>query len=237
MCRKVLSEILFLVVVVLAAPERARAQWSVVDVPATAQIVKQVETAGQQLTTANLQLAQAQQTLQSMIGGRGMQLLLGGLNRNYLPSDWASVTNLSKTLSGVYGSLSTSVAGLQSAIAVLSPEHLAALSSAGQQQIVGARQRVATKQAVFQNALSSASARFASLQTLITAIGAAPDQKAILDLQARINAELGMVQNEQTKLQALAASFDAQEAAARAQEREQVLESHGSFATRFQPTP
>jgi type IV secretion system protein VirB5 len=221
----------------LAAAPGARAQWSVVDIPATVQIVKQVETAGQQLMTAKSQLQQAEQTLQSMSGDRGMQLLLSNLNRNYLPGDWASMMNLSQRLTGVYGSLATTVASLQAAIAVLSPEHLAALSNADQLEIVSVRQRVATKQAVFQNALSSASSRFASLQTLIAAIGAATDPKAILDLQARINAELGMVQNEQTKLQALAASFDAQDAAARAREREQGLEDQGRFATRFQPVP
>jgi type IV secretion system protein VirB5 len=230
-------QLLALGVTVLAAPPAAQAQWSVVDVPATAQIVKQVETAGQQLMTAKTQLQQAEQALQSMSGGRGMQLLLGDLNRNYLPGDWTSLMNLSQTLTGIYGTLASTVTSLQAAIAVLSPEHLGALSIADQRQIVGARQRVATKQAVFQNALSSASARFAALQTLVAAIATATDQKAILDLQARINAELGMVQNEQIKLQALAASFEAQDAAALAQEREQGLEDQGRFATRFQPVP
>jgi type IV secretion system protein VirB5 len=222
---------------ILAATQPARAQWSVVDIPATAQIVKQVETTGQQLMTLKSQLQQAEQALQSMSGGRGMQLLLGDLNRNYLPGDWASMMNLSQTLTGAYGRLASTVVSLQAAIAVLSPDHLAALSKTDQLQILNARQQIATKQAVFQNALSSASARFVSLQTLIAAIGTATDQKAILDLQARVNAELCMMQNEQTKLQALSASFDAQDAAARAQEREQGLEDQGRFATRFQPVP
>ena len=45
--------------------------------------------------------------------------------------------------------------------------------------------------------------RFTSLQQLISAIGGATDQKASLDLNARIAAEQGMLQNEQTKLQVL----------------------------------
>ena len=78
------------------------------------------------------------------------------------------------------------------------------LSPADQQQIVAARQAVALREALAQEALANSSARFASIQSLIAAISTAGDQKAILDLQTRISAELGMLQNEQTKLQVLA---------------------------------
>ena len=52
-------------------------------------------------------------------------------------------------------------------------------------------------------ALANASGRFTALQQLIDAIGAAADHKAALDLQARISAEAGMLQNERTKLRML----------------------------------
>ena len=41
------------------------------------------------------------------------------------------------------------------------------------------------------------------MQTLINAIPSATDQKGILDLQARIQAEQGMLQTDQTKLHVL----------------------------------
>ncbi|HTD74558.1 MAG TPA: type IV secretion system protein, partial [Steroidobacteraceae bacterium] len=63
------------------------------------------------------------------------------------------------------------------------------------------------------------------------------DQKGILDLQARINAELGMLQNEQTKLQILNQSTEAQAAALDQQARERVIDGHGRFEARFQPVP
>jgi type IV secretion system protein VirB5 len=44
------------------------------------------------------------------------------------------------------------------------------------------------------------SQRFASIQTLISAIPTATDEKGILDLQARIQAEQAMLQNENSKL-------------------------------------
>jgi hypothetical protein len=81
------------------------------------------------------------------------------------------------------------------------------------------RQWSATRLAISQSALATASGRFSALQTLINAMSSATDQKGILDLQARINAELAMLQNEQTKLQALSQAFDAQEAVLRAAAR------------------
>ena len=80
-------------------------------------------------------------------------------------------------------------------------------------------------------------ARFAALQSLIAAIPSARDQKGILDLQARINAELGMLQNEQTKLQVLGQATEAMSAVNAQREREQVIVGQGQFSTRFQPAP
>jgi type IV secretion system protein VirB5 len=93
------------------------------------------------------------------------------------------------------------------------------------------------QQALAQEALANASGRFAAIQGLIAAISTAGDQKAILDLQARISAELGMLQNEQTKVQVLYQATQAQESSVRQQMRERVIEEHGRFESRLQPTP
>jgi hypothetical protein len=77
------------------------AQWAVVDVGAIAQLLQQYETLKQQLTTAENSLSQAQAQYQSITGGRGMQNLLSGTNRNYLPSDWSQiVAAINRTGSG-----------------------------------------------------------------------------------------------------------------------------------------
>ncbi len=221
----------------LALAPAAQVQWAVVDIPATAQLIQEVLTARQQLITLKSQLQQAQQALQSMSGSRGMQQLLGGVNRNYLPTNWNQVSALGQSSGGAYGSLSLNVQGIAGSNAVLSPQQLAALAPAGQQQILAQRQWSATRLAISQSALATASSRFAALQTLINAMSSATDQKGILDLQARINAELGMLENDQAKLQALSQAFDAQEAVLRQQQREQAIAAQGSFAGRFQPVP
>lgn len=220
----------------LAAPA-ARAQWAVIDSASLAQLMTEVQTLQQQLLTARGELLQAQQAFRSTTGPRGMQNLLSGTVRNYLPPDWLRVEALLQGGGGGYGALAAQVSGAMSANAVLPGPRLATLFAAGRERIVAARQSAALQQALTQGALANTSARFASLQALISAIPAAGDQKAVLDLQARMSAELAMLANEQTKLQALYQATQAQDAANRLQEREASLAAQGQFASRFQPAP
>jgi type IV secretion system protein VirB5 len=215
----------------------AKAQWAVVDARAITQLVQQVKTMEQQLNTARDQLSQAQTELQSMTGSRGMQLLLNGTARNYLPSSWQQLVGAMQGAAGGYAGLASDVRSAVGANAVLSPQQLAMLAPVDQQQIAAARQSSALKQALAQEALANASARFASLQSLVNAISTAADQKGILDLEARISAELGMLQNEQTKLQILRDATQAQDAVLRQQQVEQAIAGQGSFAGRFRPVP
>lgn len=222
----------------IAVAPAARAQWAVIDVPAIVQLVQEVQTMQQQLATARQQLQSAQQSLQAMTGDRGMTRLLAGVTRNYLPSNWTQVTSaLPGHGTSGYAGLAADVQNVMAANAVLSPRRLATLSPADQRQIQAARQWNAMQQALAHEALANASDRFAAIQALIAAIPTAEDQKAILDLQARISAELGMLQNEQTKLQVLHQATQAQESSVRQQAQERAIEEQGRFETRFQPTP
>lgn len=223
-------------IVWLAASSAARAQMAVVDSPAIAQLVQQVQTLRQQLQLTQAQLLQAKQALQSMTGNRGMEQLLAGTTRNYLPTSWAQLANASQA-NGAFPVLGSDMRNAITSNAVLSSAQMAALSIADQQQIGAAREAAALRQALAQEALVNASDRFAALQSLIAAISTAADQKAILDLQTRISAELGMVQNEQTKLQILAQASQAQDSMNAQREREQVIAGQGRFSSRFRPTP
>ncbi len=221
----------------LCAALPAQAQWAVVDVPATIQLVQEVQTAAQQLATLRSQLQQAEQTLQSMSGPRGMQLLLSGTDRNYLPANWSQLNGAGAGSGGSYAGLAGSIQNLVAANTKLSGAQFAALSPANRQQMTATRQWTATQQAVSQAALTSASNRFAALQSLINAIPSAVDQKGVLELQTRISAELAMVQNEQIKLQVMTQAIQAQAAALDQQQRELDIAAHGQFSTRFQPVP
>ena len=228
----------FSVAVALVAMSSApvRAQWAVIDAPAIVQLVQQVKTMEQAVQTARDQLSQARETLKTMTGDRGMQLLLGGTSRNYLPSNWAQLSSVMQG-GGAFPGISADVRSAVNGMAVLTPQQLSTLSPDGREQVIAARRTNAVRLALAQQALANSSARFASIQSLIGAISSAGDQKAILDLQARISAELGMLQNEQTKLQILHQATEAQAALDRQRDWEQAVAGQGRFESRFQPRP
>jgi len=207
----------------------SRAQMAVVDVGAIAQLVKEVATLQQQLQTAELTLTNEQQQFQAMIGNRGMQNLLSGTNRNYLPSTWSQLSAAVTQTGGAYQALSVGVQSLMVANAVLTPQQVAAMSPAEQTQLQMARQSAALLQSTSRQALDNTSTRFASLQQLINAIPSAADQKGSLDLQARIQAEQAMLQNESTKMAVLHQTLEAQEWARKQSAREQVVAGVGSL--------
>ncbi len=223
-------------VIYLAATSAANAQWAVVDAPAIAQLIKEVQTMEQQLATARNQLDSANRAVQAMTGDRGMAQLMSGTNRNYLPANYAQLTAAMQG-SSAYPGLASDLRVAMAANSILTPQRLATLSPSQQQEIQSTRQLNAMQQAVSHEALVNTSNRFASIQSLIAAISTARDQKAILDLQARISAEVGMLQNEQTKLQVLYQVTQAQQATLEQQGRERVIDLHGRFETRFQPVP
>lgn len=220
-----------------AAAPPARAQFAVIDVASVTQLMTQVRVLQQQLATTRNHLLQARQQLDSMRGGRGMERLLAGTRRNYLPPDWAALQGVLEGTAGAYGSLASTLRAAVDANAVLSAAQLAALGPRGQQQIEAARRSTALLQVLAREALVTTSGRFTSLQRLIDAIASAGDQKAILDLQARIAAEQNMLQNEQSKLQLLYQTARAQQQADRQRLREQVVAGHGRFNARFRPEP
>jgi type IV secretion system protein VirB5 len=227
---------LLAVVLMIAAPS-ARAQWAVIDVSSIAQLMQEVQILDQAVNTARGQLAQAEQEYQSITGTRGMQNLLSGTVRNYLPSNTADLMAALAQVNSGYSGLSGSIQTAIRTNAVLSPQQLAALPPTEQARIAAWRSTVAMLQAITGAALSNSSSRFSALQQLITAIGSASDQKAALDLQARIGAESGMLQNEQTKLQSLYQVAQAQQWLNTQQDQEAIIAGHGQFATRFEPLP
>ena len=214
----------------------AHAQFAVIDVASLSQLVSEVQVLEQQLATARNELTQAQTEYQSITGARGMGRLLAGTVRNYLPPDWATLQGALQG-SARYPQLA---ADLQSAVktaTVLSAQQLAALSPTASAQLQTYRQTVALLQSLSHESLANSSSRFAALQQLIDTIAQTSDQKAILELQTRIAAEEGMLQNETTKLQALYQSIQAQELANTQRMRELAVAGHGQFDSRFQPQP
>jgi len=199
---------------VLIQTPPAEAQFAVIDIGAITQLVLEVQQLEQALAVAQNTLAQAQQAYAAITGGRGMELLLNDIVRNYLPRDWATL------LSGA-GALGADVAATIERNAIMTPDTMANFSPAEIAVVKARRSAVALNEALARQELKNVSDRFDSIQRLINAIPAAEDEKAILDLQARIAIEEGMLQNESSKLHVLyqAAQSQAQTAQQRADEQ------------------
>jgi hypothetical protein len=219
----------------LSAPS-ARAQFAVIDVGAITQLIAEVEILQDQLTTARAHLAQAQAEFASITGGRGMEQLLTGAPRNYQPTNWADLQAVMQG-GGGFGGLGGGVSATLAINSVLPDASLALLPADVRKEIEERRRLTALQQNLTRQSLQTTSERFDLLQQLISAIGHAADQKAVLDLQSRTSSENAMLLNEQSKLRTLAEVVQAQERANEQQMQERAALGQGQFAQRFQPVP
>ena len=208
----------------------------VIDIAALVQLMQQLQYWVQQIQLMKNQVDQLQQSYAAVTGPRGMQNLLAGSPRNYLPPDWNQMTGVLNNASPTYSGLSSQVQVAMNANAVLSATQMAALSPRQQQLLVQGRKAAALLQVMSQAAYQTTSQRFAAIQQLINAIGTARDTKAIQDLQGRISAEQAMLQNEQTKLQVLYQSAQADQLAQQQRAREESLNAVGSYGTAKHPS-
>jgi len=208
----------------------AHAQWAVIDVAAINQLIQEVTTLQQALSTAQQQLAQAQSAYAAITGNRGMSQLLSGTNWNYLPSNSSDIQAVLSGTSGPYASLGSSLQSHVASNAVLTPQQLASLSSTEASQLSADRTSTAFLQSMTDQALAMTSARFAQLQELVNAIPTATDEKGVLDLQARIEAQETLLQNDEMKLSVLYQVAQSQQQADAERAQEQAIAGIGTFS-------
>jgi len=226
-------------VLVFGAARVAEATMPVIDVAAIAQLLQEIMAWDEQLQGMRAQLSQMQQTTSALTGARGMEqvLRITPAARNYLPADWSELTTASAGVSGSGPSIAQAVRVRRDANAVLPTAAITRLPTSLQSLLLSERDAVAVSQVATRTAYAQSSDRFAALSTLIDQIRAAPDAKAIAELQGRISAEQAMLANEGIKLVALAQATEADRTARELVRRETALQSHGAFSARFQPTP
>ncbi len=107
-----------------AGAPAVHAQWAVIDVGAIAQLVEQIATMYQQLETARSTLRQAEQQYRATTGGRGMERLLSGTDRNYLPANWAQLEATMRRADGTYRALGAQLQSVLNDNALLSDERV-----------------------------------------------------------------------------------------------------------------
>lgn len=228
--RKPLLAALFALVVGLA-PMQARAGIPVIDFANLMQAVQQVAAWMQQYQQMVQQIQQLQQQYAAITGGRGMETLLQMTNaqRNYLPPDYQQLMQAVNGVSSTYAGLSGHVQSITAANAILTNGQLGTMTPEMRQVVEQGRKSAAMLSAMTQSAQQNSSQRFASLQQLISQIGAAGDTKAIQDLQGRIGAEQAMLANEANKLQALYQTAQAEELLRKQRARELAIRGIGDI--------
>lgn len=180
-----------------------------------------------QLNTLKSQLEQQIKQYESMIGDRGMGQILDGQVRNYLPDDWDTVMNLLNSSNG-YDSLSSNIQSYINENKIISDTEMQDMPETTRILLEKKRKLYAINKSMSVEVYNKASERVALLQQLTDKIGSSTDQKAILDLQARIESEQTQLANEAAKLQALSQQLINEDRNFNLQAQEYLMNSGGN---------
>ena len=180
------------------------------------------------------QFQQAVQQYQSLNGVRGMGALVNNpAIRRYLPNEWGQAVNLIDSPGGFTG-LQNKINSIRTASQLVSAADTGLnLSSNAAKMFVGAQNQAAINRALSEEGYKQASHRITAIQSLIDKVDDAPDAKDVADLQARIQAEQAMVQNEMVKLAAMGQLQQAQRDLMAQQSREVVIQAGKGGIPRF----
>jgi type IV secretion system protein VirB5 len=192
----------FALVFGLTAGNPAHAGIPVIDVTAIAQAILQVKAWADQYRQMVEQIEEMKLAYENLNGSRGMgDLVNDPAARKYLPDEYQEI--LSNGV-GQWEAIREAAKKFDISETNLSPD--SDVAKAFEQ----AAKQAAINRAGAEEAYKKASERFADIQVLLDKVNDAPDAKDIADLQARVQAEQVMMQNEANKLQALALLMQAQ---------------------------
>jgi type IV secretion system protein VirB5 len=199
----------------------ARAQMAVYDAASYAKLIQQATTALDQLHRLETQVQQGQQLLQSLNQGSNVgqiaTSLEGSALRQLLPGVPALLSAAQGDLAGL-GAIGARAQAIRSANRLYTPAPGDAIGA----DLEAAGMRAARDAALGEAVATGGAQRLTGLQTLQQAIDAAPNARAVLDLQARAATEQAMAANDQMRLQGLAMTQAAEDRLQAQRERERM---------------
>lgn len=219
---------LALLVALGAAP--ARAQWIVHDPTSYGALIRETQTALQQLDELRAQLAQARRLYDGFNSASGAGSLapgLGGALRQVIP-DAGELAGAGGGDFARLGELGRRAAALRQAYRP-GPDAGAARAELDRTADQAARD-LALGMAVAQ----AGDARREGLTELLSAVDAAPNVRAVIDLQARIAAEQALGANDQLRLQGLAMAQEAEARLRAHRERERAAARAAARLSHFE---
>lgn len=178
---------------------------------------------GNQLSQMQKQFDQLQSTYNNMTGSRGFSNVLNSATikqaRRMLPQTAESLLN------GSYGDFAKSIDSIKHETSTL--DSSAFSSSHAADQWNEDLNKAANNKALSMEAYNSAKQRLDNLESLISQISSTNDQKAIMELQARIGAEQGLIQNEMAKIQSMSMLVAADKQISEIQARDVSIRTSG----------
>ncbi len=208
------------------------AQTIVYDPTAAARLAAQAQTALQQLEQLKAQVAQGQKLYAGFSTPSNVNAIASALAspalRSFLPDAQRFTAAGQGDFSGL-GALGAAAAALRAQTRIYTPS---ASDPAGA-QLEASGARGARDLALGQQVATVSASRLQGLQQLQGAIGTAADARAVLDLQARLQAEQAMISNDQVRLQGLAMAQAAEDRMQVQRDRETAAKAHAEAQAAF----
>ena len=195
----------------------------VIDIANLIQTIQQLVNDITKINNQVQQITQLQNQLSSMNGVRNLGNVLNSPSlRNYVPAEAFTVTNAVD--SSGYAGLTGSARTLRDAGMV---HNCLDLVGSARLSCQAALAQPYQHKGLLQDAMTAAAGRITQIQALMNQVNATSDQKAILELQARIGAENALLAHEATQIQMLQGLADSDERIARSRDRERQQEMLG----------
>lgn len=196
-------------VLALGVPAPAGAQVIVHDPTSYASLIREAQTALDQLTELKTQVGEAKRLYDGFNTASGAGGLAAALNAPQLRAFVPDIDKYVAAAKGDFealGALGRKAADIRQAQRLFTAEADDPLG----QEMERSGDRAARDLALGQEAARVGASRRDGLQQLASALDGAPNARAVMDLQARLAAEQAMIANDQMRLQGLAMAQDAE---------------------------
>ena len=202
----------------------ARAQGiPVIDIANLIQTILQVLNDVTEIENQVQQITQLGDQLKSINGMRNLGNILNNpALKNYVPAE--AYTYLNAVNTSGYSGLNATAKSLRDAGMVYNCMDLA---GAARTDCQAALAQPYQQKGLLQDAMKSAAGRLTQINSLMDQINGTSDQKAVLEIQARIGAENALLAHEVSQVQMLQGMADSEERIARSRERERQYQMLG----------
>ena len=195
----------------------------VIDIASLIQSIQQVMNDVTKIQNQVQQITELQKQVSSMNGVRNLGGVFNNpLLQNYVPAQ--AFTFVNAVDSAGYAGLTPTAKVLRDASNVYNClDRVGAARTSCQATLA----RPYQQKGLLQDAMRSAAGRLAQITSLMGQINGTNDQKAVLEIQARIGAENAMLTHEVSQIQMLQGMADSEERIARSQDRERQYQMLG----------